>query len=62
MKNVLYLEVTRDEYELPIAVADTCGELAVMRGTTKNAVLSGISHEKRNGRQSRFKKVVIDDD
>ena len=31
----LYLRVTKDEYELPLAVADSAQELAVMMGTTK---------------------------
>lgn len=58
----LYLEVTKDKYELPIAVADTADELAEIRGTIKNAVLSGISQEKRGHARSRFKRIVVDDD
>ena len=27
----LWLEVTQDDYELPVAVADSCTELAKMR-------------------------------
>lgn len=58
---VLYMEVTRDEYELPVAVADTPAELARMAGTTKDSVLSSITHYNRDGKCfSRFRKVEID--
>ena len=40
----IYMYVTKDEYELPIAVADTPRELARMLGTTANTVKSSISH------------------
>ena len=40
----LYMYVTKDEFELPIAVADTPKELALMVGTTANSVKSAISH------------------
>lgn len=53
----LYLRVTKDKYELPLAVADSAQELAVMVGTTKNVVQSCIS-KKHKG----WKKIVIDDE
>ena len=37
-----YLEVTTDEYELPLAVAETVGELADLRGVKKNAIFKAI--------------------
>lgn len=43
----LYLKVTRDKYELPVAVAESPKELAIMLGTTKNNVLSSISKKRR---------------
>ena len=43
----LYLKTTTDEYELPEAVAESPGELARMIGTTKEVVLSSISHRHR---------------
>lgn len=42
----LYLKVTRDKYELPVAVAESPKELAIMLGTTKNNVLSSISKKR----------------
>lgn len=35
---ILWVAVTRDKYELPIAVADSCKELAEMVGVTANAI------------------------
>lgn len=44
----LYLKVTSDEYELPLAVADNRKVLAEMIGTTPEYVSSQIS-KKRKG-------------
>lgn len=60
----VYMMVTEDEYELPLAVGNTAEELAKIVGTTTNAVLSGISHAKR-GRGfgfSRYVKVEWEDE
>lgn len=42
----LYIVVTRDKYELPIAVSDTPQGLADMLGRTRNGILSCITHHK----------------
>lgn len=39
----LYLWVTSDKYELPLAVADSMEELARMAGVTVGTVTSSIS-------------------
>lgn len=44
VKNCCYMKVTNDKYRLPVAVADSAGELARIVGATKNTVLSSISH------------------
>lgn len=51
-KKYLYIAVSLDEYELPIAVADNVPELARMMGTTVNVINSSISRKMR-----RYKKV-----
>lgn len=62
MKKYLWLAVTADEYELPLAVADTAKELGEMLGisdsTVENCALRGW-----NGRISgrRFVKVRNED-
>ena len=43
-RNYCYIKVTNDKYRLPIAIADSAGELARIVGATKNTVLSSISH------------------
>lgn len=59
---VVYMEVTADEFELPIAVADSAGQLAKMCGTTKGTIFSLISHEKAGVQKSKYKRVEIEDD
>ena len=59
----IYMEVTRDKYEFPIAMADSPGALAEMCGVSKNCVCSSCSHYK-SGRykRSRFISVEVDED
>lgn len=61
-KTRLYICVTRDKYELPLAVADTPEALAKMCGVSAGTVLSVISHAKQHKYVSQYKRVVIDDD
>lgn len=60
----VYMMVTDDEYELPITVADTAQALADKVGTTKNAVLSAISHAKAGRWRGRscYMKVELEDE
>lgn len=53
----VYLKVTKDKYELPLAIADSPSELAEMVGTTSNAITSAICHN-----QKGYKRVIIDYD
>ena len=43
----LYMKTTGDKLDLPVAVADSPGELARILGTKKSVVLSSISHKIR---------------
>ena len=59
----IYMEITRDKYELPLAVADSPARLAEMCGVTKNNVYSTISHVKSGRYQrGRYVKVEVDDE
>lgn len=58
----LYLRVTDDKYELPIAVADTQAELARMLGLSKNNVQKMFMYARRDGGRGRMYKVVDVDD
>ena len=42
MGKYLWICVTADEYELPLAVADTSTELAKMCGTSKSNVMQSV--------------------
>ena len=60
---IIYMCVTEDKYELPIAVADTVPELAKLTGATSGSIYSCLSKVKHgNANKSRYIKVVIEDD
>ena len=56
----LYMKVTRDEYELPVAVAETKAELARMLGIKRDHVRSAFSHAKKY-KNSTYVVVEVDD-
>lgn len=66
MKNEVWMEVTEDEYELPVIIASNAQELADKSGSTLNAVRSGASRhstrKKKDGTpvKTRFLKVILD--
>jgi ribosomal protein L7Ae-like RNA K-turn-binding protein len=63
MKRKIYMEVTQDEYELPIRIADSRSQLARMCGVSKAAVSVAISHWKNGDvKRSRFVMVEVDDE
>ena len=58
----LYLEVTRDKYELPLAVADSPYELARMRRVDVTSILKAIRGLKMGTRRiSIYRLVWVDD-
>ena len=59
-KKNIWLEVTRDKYELPVKIADSVEELAEMCGTSKNTIMSTISNWKKGRLKTcRFRKVEL---
>ena len=46
------MKVTRDKYELPIAIADSIPELARITNSNENTIRSALSHCK-NGRTQK---------
>lgn len=58
----VYMKVTKDKYELPVAIADTALELAEICGTTRTNILSAIINAKKRGQNSVYKKVEIEED
>lgn len=59
---VLFMEVTKDEYELPLAVAYSVRELAELRGMKENTIRNAMHRARINGRKCRFIKVEVEDD
>jgi len=57
----LYMKVTKDEYELPVAVAETKAELARMLGRTRESVQSAFSHAKKY-KHPIYVVVEVEDD
>ena len=59
----MYMAVTTDEYELPLAVEDTASALAKHFDMTSNDVYSAISKGLScKAKGFRFIKVVVDDE
>lgn len=62
-KNVVYLKVSHDRYELPLAVADSVREMAEICGVPENNISSLISkYEHGVLKWTSFRKVVIPED
>lgn len=48
----IWLAVTQDEYQLPIAVADTAQELAEIMGVKRITIISSVSRGRREIRKT----------
>ena len=59
---IIWMKVTRDKYEFPVAMADSCALLARLLGTTTYAIYTGVRHYEKEGRMSAYRKVRIEDD
>ena len=63
MGNYLWIKVSNDKYELPLAVGDTAQELANLCGTTKNAIITSRYHFKVGDvKFTPYRKVRISDE
>lgn len=59
----LYLEITKDEYALPLAVAESPRELSRMVGTSKQYINSVINkHKTGESKRPRFIEVEVPDE
>lgn len=58
---IIYMYVEKDEYELPLAIADSPKELAEICGVTRASVSSGVCHDSKGRCNSRFKRVIVED-
>lgn len=56
----VYMKVTKDEYELPVAIADSIAELAKMLGVTRQHIYDSMRHAKQRGHKTPYIKVEIE--
>jgi hypothetical protein len=61
MKNRIYMKVTLDKYELPVAVAGSVPELAKILGVKTESIRSSLSIAK-TGKFKRCRYVVVEVD
>lgn len=61
MSKYLYMMVSSDEYELPLAVADSPSELGRMVGTNPRNIIAAIYHSKVRGNKSKYRKVEVEE-
>lgn len=60
-KKTLWLLVTKDEFELPLYVADTIIELAIYCRVHPGTI-RGEVYRQKPGTRSRYRRVILDDD
>lgn len=58
----LYMMVTKDELELPLAVADTVTELSKMVGIKENSIFNIMRRAQKEGRKCAYVRVKIDEE
>jgi hypothetical protein len=58
---MIYMAVTADKYELPIAIADTRYQLAIMLGLNKSTVYRAL-REKLDGHRCGMKFVQVEEE
>ena len=62
MYHPVYMEVTKDKFELPIVVADSAYELARLCGVNVSTIMHSVSTQsKRVVKNSQYKKVWVSD-
>ena len=58
----VYMKVTKDEYEHPLAIADSIPKLAEMVGVKTQSIYDSMRNAKRFKRKTPYKKVDIGED
>ena len=63
----LYMMTTQDKYELPLAVAESVGELARLVGAKPTTISNALCHtrhypKKRRYNRQKWHKIVIEED
>lgn len=55
----VYMQVSKDELELPLALADSIPQLAEMVGVKTQSIYDSMRNAKRFNRKTQYKKVDI---
>ena len=58
----IWMKITKDEYELPLAVAESATDLARMLGVSVDTIYSATSRRRNHGDKTAFIKVEVKDD
>ena len=61
-KKYLYMLVTKDEYELPLVVADSIAQLARELSISPNVISSAMSKASEKGYKCMYVKVECEDE
>lgn len=56
------MKVTRDKYELPLAIADSAGLLARMTGNDPKTIVAGAYKYEFYGMKTQWRKVPYEED
>ena len=56
----VWMKVSDDEYELPVAVADSLAALARLCGVTEASICSSMSKARHGIRKTLYRRVRID--
>ena len=56
----VYMKVTKDRFELPLAVADTGAELAKICGTSEKNVYNAIRKARLCGHKCQYVRVELE--
>lgn len=57
----VFMMVTKDKYELPLAVADTRRELGKMLSVSPVTIANSITRARNNGQKSQYIRVDFSD-
>ncbi len=57
----VFMMVTKDKYELPVAVADTRKELGKILGVSPVTIANSITRARNNGQKSQYMRVDFTD-
>ena len=59
--NYIWMSVTRDEYELPLDIADSAPELASIVGVDSGTIYATVFRAEKQGKKARFVRVPVEE-